>query len=442
LDATATQFRVYPYRWIVLAVFLLVLTANNAMWITFAPITGLAAQFFGVSDLSVGFLSMIFMITFIVFSIPASWVIDTYGLKVGVGIGALLTGLFGLTRGLFGDSYGLVLASQIGISIGQPFIANAVTTVASKWFPVNERATASGIGTLGMFFGQIVGLVITPYLALRYGIQEALVVYGVMGLACGALFVIFAKEKPATPPCLPAQQERSLALDGLKQMLVSRQFRRLMVIFFVGLGSFNAIATWIENILRPRGFDITQAGLIGGVMVICGIVGAVVIPLLSDRKMKRTPFIVGAMILSLPGLIGLTFLGNYALCLVAAGVYGFFLLGLGPLGFQYGAEMTRPAPEATSNGLLMMVGQISGILFILGLDAFKDPVTGSMAMPMAILVFLSIASLVVAMGLREPKLLAAAPEKSGGKPGLSPAPGPRSLPPSGRTGGARRPAGR
>jgi hypothetical protein len=30
----------------------------------------------------VGFLSMIFMITFIVFSIPASWVIDTYGLKV------------------------------------------------------------------------------------------------------------------------------------------------------------------------------------------------------------------------------------------------------------------------------------------------------------------------------------------------------------------------
>jgi cyanate permease len=263
-----------------------------------------------------------------------------------------------------------------------------------------------------------------------------------MGLACGALFVIFAKEKPATPPCLPGQQERSLALDGLKQMLVSRQFQRLMVIFFVGLGSFNAIATWIENILRPRGFDITQAGLIGGVMVICGIVGAVVIPLLSDRKMKRTPFIVGAMILSLPGLIGLTFLGNYALCLVAAGIYGFFLLGLGPLGFQYGAEMTRPAPEATSNGLLMMVGQISGILFILGLDAFKDPVTGSMAMPMAILVFLSIASLVVALGLREPKLLAAGPEKSGGKPGLSPAPAPRSLPPNGRTGGAGRPAGR
>jgi len=46
------------------------------------------------------------------------------------------------------------------------------------------------------------------------------------------------------------------------------------------------------------------------------------------------------------------------MCLVSAAVFGFFLLGLGPLGFQYGAELTYPAPEAASNGLLLMVGQI------------------------------------------------------------------------------------
>jgi hypothetical protein len=67
------------------------------------------------------------------------------------------------------------------------------------------------------------------------------------------------------------------------------------------------------------------------------------------------------------------------MCLVSAAVFGFFLLGLGPLGFQYGAELTYPAPEAASNGLLLMVGQISGIGFILGMDALKDPATGSVA---------------------------------------------------------------
>lgn len=410
LDASSTkEFRVYPYRWVVLLAFLLNLTATNVMWITFAPITGAAAQFYGVSDMSIGLLSMIFMVTFIVFSIPASWVIDTYGLRVGVGLGALLTAAFGLTRGLFGDSYRLVLVSQICISVGQPFIANAVTTVASKWFPIDERATASGIGTLGMFFGQIIGMVLTPYLAIRYGIPETLIIYGIMGVACGVVFWAFFREKPATPPCLPGQEERSLALDGLKQILVSRQFRLLMVLYFVGLGAFNAIATWIEDILRPRGFDITQAGLVGGVMIIFGIVGAVLIPLLSDRKMRRRPFIVGSVILCLPGLIGLTFVNNYLLCLVSAAAFGFFLLGLGPLGFQYGAEITHPAPEATSNGLLLMVGQISGILFILGLDALKDPATGSMATPMTVLVLLFLVSLVLAAGLKEPKILTTAP---------------------------------
>lgn len=413
---TEKALKVYPYRWVVLAVFLLALTTINVMWITFAPITGTAASFYGVSDMSIGLFSMIFMITFIIFSIPASWVIDTYGLKVGVGIGVVLTAVFGLTRGLFGGDYHLVLASQIGASIGQPFIANAVTTVASKWFPVDERATASGIGTLGMFLGAIIGMVLTPYLAIQYGIQPTLVIYGVMGVVTAAAFLAFGKEKPATPPCLPGQEERSLALDGLKRVLADRQFRVLMLIYFIGLGAFNAISTWIEDILRPRGFDITQAGLVGGVLVICGIVGAVIIPLLSDKKMVRKPFFVGAIALCVPGLVGLTYLGGYALCLVSAAVFGFFLLGLGPLGFQYGAELTYPAPEAASNGLLLMVGQISGIGFILGMDALKDPVTGSMAGSMTALIALFVVCLALATRLTEPKRLTTIP---GQKPTIS-----------------------
>ncbi len=408
--------KIYPYRWLVLLVFVLALTMTNVIWISFAPITGAAAQFYGVGDMSIGLLSMIFMITFIIFSVPASWVIDTYGLKVGVGIGIGLTAVFGLTRGFFGDSYRMVLISQILASIGQPFIANAVTTVASRWFPLGERATASGLGTLGMFFGQIIGLVVTPFLALQYGIPTALTVYGVAAMVVAALFLALAKEKPATPPCLPGQEERSLAFDGLKRVLADRQFRVLLLIYFIGLGAFNAISTWIEDIVRPRGFDITQAGLVGGALVICGIIGAVVIPMLSDKAGKRRPYFVTAVALCIPGLVGLSYAGGYALCLVAAGAYGFFLLGLGPLGFQYGAEMTYPAPEATSTGLLLMAGQISGILFILGMDALKDPATGSMAWPMTGLIVLFLVCFALATLLREPQRLVTIP---GQKPTIS-----------------------
>ena len=91
---------------------------------------------------------MSFMVTYLVFTIPASWVIDKFGFRVAVTIGVVLTGVFGLMRGLAGANYGLVLAAQVGVAIGQPFIINAVTTVSARWFPVGERACASGLMAL------------------------------------------------------------------------------------------------------------------------------------------------------------------------------------------------------------------------------------------------------------------------------------------------------
>jgi MFS family permease len=255
------NFKVYSYRWIVLLAFMFIVAINQLLWITFASITGDAAKFYGVSDLSIGLLSMSFMIVYIVVSIPASWAIDTYGLRVAVGIGAALTGIFGLMRGLVAANYTLVLVAQIGIAIGQPFILNAVTTVAARWFPVRERATASGLGSLAMYLGILLGLVLTPYLALHAGIGNMLVIYGVIAVVSAVLFFGFAKEHPPTPPCPPGMEVRSLVLDGLKQTFRERNFILLMIIFFVGLGAFNAVTTWIEDILRPRGFSSTQAGI-------------------------------------------------------------------------------------------------------------------------------------------------------------------------------------
>ncbi len=400
-----TNFRVYGYRWVVLLAFMCAILANQTLWITFAPITGSAAEYYGVSDLSIGLLSMSFMIVYIVVSIPASWTIDTYGIKVAVGIGAALTGVFGLLRGVLAPSYSLVLVSQIGIAVGQPFILNAITTVAARWFPVQERATASGLGSLAMYVGIMVGMVLTPFLTIRFGIVGMLLIYGVASVIAAVVFFAVARERPPTPPCPPDQDERSLVLDGLKQILRTRDFVLLMLIFFVGLGVFNSVTTWIEDIVRPRGFSITQAGLIGGLMILGGIVGALVMPTLSDRYRRRVPFMVLALGGATLGLAGITFATSYWLLLGSAFALGFFLLAAGPIGFQYGAEITYPAPEGTSNGLLLVMGQIAGIVFILAMDMFKSPETGSMSLSLVILIGLMLLGLLLCTRLRESPLV-------------------------------------
>jgi len=403
-----TEFKIYGYRWVVLLVFMFVVAVNQLLWITFAPITGSAATYYGVSDLSIGLLSMSFMIVYIVVSIPASWTIDTYGIRVAVGIGAALTGIFGLLRGLLASDYTFVLIAQIGIAIGQPFILNAITSVAARWFPVEERATAAGLGSLAMYLGIAVALVLTPFLTIQSQINGMLLTYGVVSVVALAVFFALVKERPPTPPCRPDQEERSLVFDGLKASLRMKDFALLMVIFFVGLGVFNAVTTWIEDIVRPRGFSIIQAGNIGGLMIVGGIIGAVVIPLLSDHYRKRTPYLILAVIGATLGLIGLTFGTSYWFLLLSAFLFGFFLLSAGPVGFQYGAEVTHPAPEGTSNGLLLLMGQSSGIVFILGLDSFKSPDTGSMTMPLIVLIGLMLVSLLFSTRLKEaPSLMAA-----------------------------------
>lgn len=396
------DFKVYGYRWVVLLAFMFVVAINQLLWITFAPITGNAVTYYGVSDLSIGLLSMSFMIVYVVISIPASWAIDTYGIRVAVGIGTVLTGVFGLMRGLLASNYTFVLIAQIGIAIGQPFILNAITTVAARWFPIRERATAAGLGSLAMYLGIVVAMVLTPYLTIKSQISGMLLSYGIISIIGIVVFFVFVKERPPTAPCRPDQEERSLVFDGLKESLRIRNFIFVLVIFFVGLGVFNAVTTWIEDIVRPRGFSIIEAGNIGGLMIIGGIIGAVVIPILSDHYRKRTPFLLLAVIGASLGLVGVTFAESYWLLLVSAFVFGFFLLSAGPVGFQYGAEVTHPTPEGTSNGLLLLMGQISGIVFILGMDILKSPDTGSMTMPLVVLIGLMVLSLLFATRLKEP----------------------------------------
>ena len=403
---TTTAFRVFRYRWVVLAGFMLAVAFNQLLWITFAPITGPAAAYYGVSDLSIGLLSMSFMIAYLFLALPASWVIDTYGFRTAVGIGVVLTGVFGLMRGLVAANYTLVLIAQIGIAIGQPFILNAVTKVAARWFPLNERATASGLGSLAVYVGILVGLALTPFLTLQVGIARLLMIYGVGASIAGVVFLAVAREHPVTPPGPPEQEERALMLDGLKQIVRRRDFQWLLLIFFIGLGIFNSVTTWIEDIVRPRGFSITEAGIAGGLMILGGVIGALVLPGLSDRYRQRVPFIVIALAGAIPGLAGVTFASTLALLYLAAFVFGFFLLSSGPIGFQYGAEIGRPTPEGTSNGLLLLMGQISGIAFIIGMDSFKVPATGSMTPSLVALIVLMGVALLIATRLHESSLLA------------------------------------
>ncbi len=393
-------FKSYKYRWVVLAVFMFVNLMMQLLWISYAPVTGPSAKFYGVTDQGIGFLAMTFMIVYIPLSIPESWAIDTFGFRKMVSLGAILMGVFGLLRGLAGANYTLAIISTIGIAIGQPFLMNSWTTVPAKWFAQEFRATAVGLVTLAGLIGVALGMVLTPILNETLPIDHIQVIYGGVAAFSALLFVILARETPPTPPCPDSLQTRALMLDGLKNALSNRKFWLILLVAFMGMAIFNGLTTWVESIVRPRGFSPEEAGTLGAVLLVGGIVGAIILPAFSDKEHKRQKYLVIGLLCAIPGLVGFTFAHSLWLLVVSSFALGFFLVSTSPITMQFGAEITQPTPEGTSNGLFQLFGQCS-VVFVYIMEAMKDK-SGGFTPSLVLSIVLLVLCVLVSLRLKDP----------------------------------------
>jgi MFS family permease len=363
-------YRAYPYRWAVLGSFMLVNLVMQVLWIDFSPIMRDASAYYGVTELAIGFLAMLFMAVFLPLSIPVSWIIDRFGFRKATGFGVILMTVFALARALAGPSFALVLAGTAGIAVAQPFLLNSWTKVAAHWFPEGERATAVGLVTLANLLGIATGMLASPALAAAVSIGRLQYVYAGAAAVSALAYLAIAREYPPTPAGGTGEGEKALMLDGLKHALSVPSFRLFLGVVFVGMGLFNGLTTWIDEIVGPRGFGTSDAGKLGALLLVGGLFGAVAIPALSDRTGKRKIWMLVGLICALPGLAGMALAQSFWLLALSAFVLGFFLTSVMPVGMQFATEVARPTPEGTSNGLVQLCGQVS-VIFVFLMQAMK-----------------------------------------------------------------------
>jgi len=280
-------------------------------------------------------------------------------------------------------------------------LLNAWTTIPAKWFPVESRATMVGLVTLANLVGTALGMVLTPVLIETMPISTVQLIYGGIAAFSAVLFLVLARETPPTPPHAPGQETRALMLDGLKHALKIKPFLLYLIVSFIGLGIFNGLTTWIEAIIRPRGFTPADAGTIGALLIAGGLAGAVVLPALSDKQRRRQPYLMLAFLGSIPGLAGLTFAKSGAVLYPSAVLLGFFLVSAMPIGMQYAAEITYPTPEGTSNGLIQLFGQ-GAVVFVYIMEAMKTS-SGSFTPSLMLALLLLAVSAVLVLGMKDPQ---------------------------------------
>ncbi len=394
-------YKVYKYRWVILAVYMYVAAINQMYCLNYAAIGSYIQDYLNISAMQIGLMVMVFAIAQVLLTVPSGLLIDRKGFKYSVGIGALFTGVFAMLRLVNPESFTMLLLCQIGIAIGQPFILNGVTKLVVTWFPKKEEATAVGLGSLAWFGGMMVALGLTPMLVERFGYQQMLLVYGILGIAGILLFYILVRAKPETPPGKIEVEEELSNWEGIKKILKIRNFVLLGFVAFLGFGVFIGISTWLEMILNElHQISMTDAGSIGAMLMLSVIIGCVVIPMISDRIMKRKPFLLLACSIGVACMITLIFANGYALNMVNIIILGFLMVSVMPIIFTMSTEITGARFAGISMAYVELLGNASGIVVIFLIEVLHGE-TGNYIVPLVFLAVLMGVAVILSTRIKE-----------------------------------------
>lgn len=347
-------------RWAILAGFALLTACTQWLWLAYAPITTQTHQLMGVSEGAVGDLAGIFPLVYVILALPAGRWLDT---KFGraLGLGAALTGAGGLLRLAGPTSYGWAIAGQLVTAAGQPFVLNSITKVAGRYFPARERTLAVSVGSVALYAGILAAVLSGEPLLHAGGLALLLRVQAAVAVVA-AVWVLAAVRAPAEFAGDP-----SVAVS-LRWLRGDRFMWLLAGLLFVGMGVFNAVATWLDSILTHFGQGGASGALIA-VMTVGGVAGGALLPGIVARRDQRRGMLVTAVVVTaaafaLMAVVHAPVVGGFALF---AG--GFFLLAGLPVVLDWSELHAGPERAGGAAGFLLLAGNLGGVVLVLIIQA-------------------------------------------------------------------------
>lgn len=373
---------VYSYRWVVLSALMVVIMASEMQWLVFAPVSRAAFEFYSdqinpYSMLSPDILTLIHLLSYLIFTIPASFFINKIGLKWSLRIAAILIAVFSLMKGFSAHQFNLVVISQLGLSLGHVIVLNSVTSVTNRWFPFKERGFASGLVSFAQYLGLLLIMIIAPRVVgtdpsmgeYGNGLPTLLMVLGIITSISAVAVIFLFKEKPPTPSSLEAVQIESF-IESFRLLFHKKHMAGFMIIFGLSWGLFNVFIAKIDSITAFVKIE-NSNGILGVLLLVGGLMGSIIIPFLSDYYRKRKFFFSMSILGIFIGVVIFAFYPNllekgmpFFIIYILVAFLGFFFQSTIPLGYQYAYELTYPVQEASSQGVLLFNGHLVGTVLL------------------------------------------------------------------------------
>ncbi len=218
---------------------------------------------FGISNVTFGYLSGAYNWTYAMCQLPIGVVLDRYGVQKVGRISSFLWSIASFGAAV-SSSIGALFGARLLLGVGEAPTFPASAKAVGRWFPPNERGTATAIFDAAAKFSSALGVPVLGVILLKVGWRWSFTLTGVISLAYFFLFWKMYRDPDDDP--LLTDVERLHIADGVESVTRTEEpettrssslgylIRQKKVIgLALGFGAYNYVfyllLTWLPSYL-------------------------------------------------------------------------------------------------------------------------------------------------------------------------------------------------
>jgi ACS family glucarate transporter-like MFS transporter len=150
-----------------------------------------------------------FSIFYAAMQIPGGLFAERVGARKGLGAASAWWSLFTILTPFGGIYYGFVAIRSL-LGVGQAADWPASVYAINTWFKKEEQSQANSILLGGLYFGTVVGAIITGYISATIGWPWAFYIFGLLGFATSWLWWYYFRDHPRDSRLIPDDLKNQL----------------------------------------------------------------------------------------------------------------------------------------------------------------------------------------------------------------------------------------
>jgi ACS family D-galactonate transporter-like MFS transporter len=256
----------------------------------------------GINAAVMGVVFSAFSWTYAAAQIPGGVFLDRFGARVTYALSVTFWSIFTLLQGFAGGLTSLLLF-RLGLGVAEAPCYPANSRILNMWFPQHERARATGVYSVGQYFGLAFLSPVLFWISASFGWRALFLIVGAIGVGFGALWYLVYRDPSQSKRINQAELDHIEAGGGfagvvsgqrfdwrnIGRLLRHRQILGASIGQFAGNATLVFFLTWFPTYLATeRHMAWLKVGIFAVLPFIAASVGVVAGGVLSDLLLKKT----------------------------------------------------------------------------------------------------------------------------------------------------------